>query len=177
MPRAELTIAFPRNLIHPQSSSVSRRTASHCGFFDLSQTFDGPDRYGESIRFETMPSRPNRQHCRAIVSQMLIEPDRCTAARQHLGEAGFAVDQFLVPQIVTLPFDQVERDQGDVIVATGAQRVEIGNAVIPANNCLAIGSGTMEPQAAAASTMRGNRSAHRGRLASIDAPGSLSGAP
>ena len=26
-------------------------------FFDLSQVFDGPLRYGESSRFETMPSR------------------------------------------------------------------------------------------------------------------------
>jgi hypothetical protein len=40
-----------------QSSSRSRRTA----FFDLSQAFDDPLRYGESSRFETMPSRPNRQ--------------------------------------------------------------------------------------------------------------------
>jgi hypothetical protein len=45
----------------PQSSSRSRRTASQAGFFDLSQTFDGPLRYGESSLFETMPSRPNRQ--------------------------------------------------------------------------------------------------------------------
>jgi len=30
-------------------------------FFDLSQAFDDPLRYGESSRFETMPSRPNRQ--------------------------------------------------------------------------------------------------------------------
>jgi hypothetical protein len=47
----------------PLSDLASRRTASHCGFFDLSQVFDGPLRYGESSRFETMPSRPNRQAC------------------------------------------------------------------------------------------------------------------
>ena len=46
-----------------QSSSASRRTGSHSGFFDLSQTFDGPLRYGESSRFVTMPSRPKRQAC------------------------------------------------------------------------------------------------------------------
>jgi hypothetical protein len=45
---------------HPQSSSRSRSTASLAGFFDLSHTFDGPLRYGESSRFETMPSRPNQ---------------------------------------------------------------------------------------------------------------------
>jgi hypothetical protein len=64
MPRAELTIAFPPRVIrHFRSSSRSRRTASQCGFFDLSRTLDGPDRYGESSRFETMPSRPSRQAC------------------------------------------------------------------------------------------------------------------
>src|SRR5437868_12250052 len=41
----------------------SRRTASLKGFFDLSQVFDGPLRYGASIRFETIPSSPMRQAC------------------------------------------------------------------------------------------------------------------
>jgi len=49
---------------------------------------------------------------RAIVRQMLVVRDRNTAARQHLGETGSAVDQFLIPQIVTLPFDQVESGEG-----------------------------------------------------------------
>jgi hypothetical protein len=40
----------------PQSYSASRRTASHAGFFILSQSGDPPDRYCESLRFETMPS-------------------------------------------------------------------------------------------------------------------------
>jgi hypothetical protein len=40
----------------PQSYSASRRTASHAGFFILSQSGDRPDRYCESLRFETMPS-------------------------------------------------------------------------------------------------------------------------
>jgi hypothetical protein len=34
----------------PQSSSASRRTASQTGFFNLSQSGDRPDRYGESFR-------------------------------------------------------------------------------------------------------------------------------
>jgi hypothetical protein len=45
----------------PQSYSASRRTASHAGFFILSQSGDRPDRYCESLRFETMPS--NRHPC------------------------------------------------------------------------------------------------------------------
>ena len=32
-----------------------------CGFLLLSQAFDGPDRYGCSRCFETMPSAPSRQ--------------------------------------------------------------------------------------------------------------------
>src|SRR5215203_4869462 len=47
----------------PQSSSRSRRTAGLSGFFDFSQVFDGPLRYGASNRFETMPSSPSRQAC------------------------------------------------------------------------------------------------------------------
>src|SRR5207249_10615442 len=42
----------------PQSSSASRRTASHAGFLLLSQSGERPERYGESFRFDTMPSRP-----------------------------------------------------------------------------------------------------------------------
>ena len=46
-----------------QSSSLSRRTASLCGFFDFNHTFDGPLRYGASIHFETMPSSPIIHAC------------------------------------------------------------------------------------------------------------------
>ena len=44
------------------SSSLSLRTASLSGFFDLSLVFDGPLRYGASTRFETMPSSPCGRH-------------------------------------------------------------------------------------------------------------------
>jgi hypothetical protein len=37
-----------------QSSSASRFTAAHAGFFDLSQSGERPERYGESFRFDTM---------------------------------------------------------------------------------------------------------------------------
>jgi hypothetical protein len=39
-----------------RSSSRSRRTAILSGFFDFSQVLDGPLRYGESSRLETIPS-------------------------------------------------------------------------------------------------------------------------
>src|SRR5258708_4828075 len=41
-----------------ESSSSSRRTASHAGFFDLSQSGERPERYVDVLRFDTMPSRP-----------------------------------------------------------------------------------------------------------------------
>ena len=51
------------------------------------------------------------EHCRAVIGQMFVELDRATAARQHLGETVFAIDQFVIPKIVALQFDQVEGDQ------------------------------------------------------------------
>ena len=42
-----------------QSSSASRFTASHAGFFILSQSFERPERYSRSPSlFDTMPSSP-----------------------------------------------------------------------------------------------------------------------
>jgi hypothetical protein len=41
-----------------QSSSASRFTAAHAGFFDLSQSGERPERYGESFRFDKMPQGP-----------------------------------------------------------------------------------------------------------------------
>jgi hypothetical protein len=42
----------------PQSSSASRRTASHAGFLLLSQSGERPLRWVESLRFDTLPSSP-----------------------------------------------------------------------------------------------------------------------
>jgi hypothetical protein len=74
---------------------------------------------------------------------------------RHLGETVSTIDQLVIPQIVALPLDQVKRDEGDVmIIATGSQRVEIGQPVTSANHGFAI-----------ASTMAGNRSAQSCRPA------------
>jgi hypothetical protein len=43
------------------SSSASRFTAGAFGFFDLIQCGDRPELYGESRRFDTIPSRPSSQ--------------------------------------------------------------------------------------------------------------------
>ena len=43
------------------SSSASRFTAGDAGFLILIQSFDRPKRYGESRRFETIPSHPSLQ--------------------------------------------------------------------------------------------------------------------
>src|SRR5262245_35935945 len=42
----------------PQSSSASRRTASHAGFLLLIQSGERPERYADALRFDTIPSRP-----------------------------------------------------------------------------------------------------------------------
>jgi hypothetical protein len=41
--------------------SIIRIAAAAFGFLTLIQLFEGPERYGASIRFETMPSRPSLQ--------------------------------------------------------------------------------------------------------------------
>jgi hypothetical protein len=55
-----------------------RRTAALFGFFDLSQVFDGPLRYGASDRFDTITLNPHSadvpEHGRAVA--MLNELDR-----------------------------------------------------------------------------------------------------
>jgi hypothetical protein len=44
-----------------QSPSTTRIAAGAFGFLTLIQVFDGPERFGASIFFETMPSRPSLQ--------------------------------------------------------------------------------------------------------------------
>ena len=41
----------------------TRFTASHAGFFIFNQSLERPERYGESLRFETMPSSPILHAC------------------------------------------------------------------------------------------------------------------
>jgi hypothetical protein len=63
----------------PQSSSASRFTAAQAGFF-LSQSGERPERYGEPLRFDTMPSRPSCRRGRRPSGRRslakLIRPDQ-----------------------------------------------------------------------------------------------------
>ncbi len=67
---------------------------------------------------------------------MFIECDRGTAARQKLRETLLAIDQFVIPQIIALQFDQIKGDQRHVVItenALGALRVVEGTKAL-ANN-------------------------------------------
>jgi hypothetical protein len=90
----------------PQSSSRSRRTASLAGFFDLSQTFDGPPRWGASVRLLTMPLQPHAasvlEHGCAVVGEMLDEVDGISGGVKQFGEALLALDQRDVTQILAV---------------------------------------------------------------------------
>jgi hypothetical protein len=70
----------PRLSRHAPSATMkeanSRRLARR--FFDLSHVFDGPMRWGASVRFDTKPSRPMRQTCSNTVGP---SPARCSLNR------------------------------------------------------------------------------------------------
>ena len=91
---------------------------------------------------------------------MLVELECAIAARQQLRQSLLAVFEWRVPQIVTLQFDQVERDQGDVMIAAaGAQGIEIGQPIVSTNNASPSIRNDCDPIVLAASTMAGKRSA------------------
>jgi hypothetical protein len=72
----------------PQSSSFSRFTAAHAGFFDLSQSGERLERQGESFRFDTMPSRPLLQ---AWANTVGPSPSMCSLNRMPgpaIGQGG-----------------------------------------------------------------------------------------
>jgi hypothetical protein len=54
------------------------------------------------------------------MGQMFVVCDRSTAARQYLRQTLLALFERLGSQIVALQFDQAERDQDDVMIATDA---------------------------------------------------------
>jgi len=71
----------------PQSSSASRFTAGAFGFLLLIQSRERPDRYGESRRFETIPSsRSGRRHkgrrCRHAANRAFARSWRCRRRRR-----------------------------------------------------------------------------------------------
>jgi hypothetical protein len=66
-----------RHFFLPHSSSASRFNADASEFFILSQSGERPERYIESLRFETMPSRPILQACAKTVGP---SPSICSLA-------------------------------------------------------------------------------------------------
>src|SRR6478609_7218427 len=58
--RAPTDLWHRTNLTGP-NPLPSRFTAGACGFLNLSQSGDRPDRYRDPSRFDTMPSTPNLQ--------------------------------------------------------------------------------------------------------------------
>jgi hypothetical protein len=63
----------PAQPLHwPQSSSASRFTAGAFGFLLLIQCGERPERYCESLRFDTMPSRPILQACAKLERAVLL---------------------------------------------------------------------------------------------------------
>ena len=87
------------------------------------------------------------EHGRAIVRQMFIKL-ACVPGAPASWRAG-SIDQFVSPQIVALKLDQIESDERDVMIpATAPQRIEIGNAIVAANDGLALDQEGWRPQAA-----------------------------
>ena len=108
--------------------------AGDFGFLTLIHAFDGPERYGASSFFDTMPSSPRSQTAANIFSPW---PSACSTywmpsreREQELGQSGLAFDQRPPPQIVAVAHEQIEsaRHRG-VIVGATVQGVEIGNAL------------------------------------------------
>jgi hypothetical protein len=69
-PAAPQSFAFCQNV-----PSNARVAAGAFGFLTLIQVFDGPERYGASSLFETMPSRPSLQTALNILAP---SPSECS---------------------------------------------------------------------------------------------------
>src|SRR5215468_10941582 len=83
----------------PQSSSSSRFTAGAAGFFIFSQSGERPERYIESLRFDTMPSSPILQAWAKTVGpspsmcSLSRMPGRALPSRGHRPQALSCMDQ------------------------------------------------------------------------------------
>ena len=127
----------------PQSSSASRFTASHAGFFILSQSWT-PGAIGRvlPLRHDALEPHPTgvlEDGGSIIEVEMLAEPDACTSLGKHRRERRLAYLEGVTAQIVAAQFNQVEgvhEDGGIDPVVT--QAVEPGNPSLVASNSLAI---------------------------------------
>ena len=76
----------------PQSSSASRRTASHAGFLLLSQSGERPLRWVESLRFDTLPSSPILQ---ARANTVGLLASMCSFRRRQRDELAPSFDHLV----------------------------------------------------------------------------------
>src|SRR5215813_13283012 len=88
-----------RRLVLPQSSSASRFTAGAARLFILSQSGERPERYIESLRFDTMPSSPILQAWAKTVGpspsmcSLNRMPGQALPSRGHRPQALSCMDQ------------------------------------------------------------------------------------
>jgi hypothetical protein len=130
----------------PYDRSSNRKTPGAFGFLILSQTLLGPDRYGGSRCFETMPSRPNLQAC---VKMAAPSPSRCSlyltpagALAMRLRQSGLALLKRPRSPVLTVGFEQVEGVEKHLIVVGSAMQLfEHGHARVVAADRLAVDRG------------------------------------
>src|SRR5262249_42480885 len=127
----------------PQSSSASRFTAGASVFFILSQSGERPERYIESLRFDTMPSSPHLagvgEDGRAVALDMLVEPDAGAGLGHNRRERGLADLKRIAPEVVAVQLDEVERvEEYALVSALVPDEIERSNAVVIAGDSFAI---------------------------------------
>jgi hypothetical protein len=90
--------------------------------FYLSHVFDGPVRYGASIRFDTMPSSLMRQTCSNTVAPSCAKCSLKWMACLALPSSSSScrLRSSSVAQVVALMLDQVESEQYHIVVAAAA---------------------------------------------------------
>src|SRR5262245_53985553 len=111
-PVGEMCAGFHRRFLWPHSSSASRFTAGAFAFFILSQSGDRPERYGESLRFETITFKAElarvSKNSFAVALHVLVKSDARPGLSQDHSQCFLAAVEWITPQIVAVQFDQVE---------------------------------------------------------------------
>jgi hypothetical protein len=118
----------------PQSSSASRFTAAQAGFFILSQWGERPERWVESLRFDTIAFEAELtgkgEDGRAVAFDILVESNAGAGLGHHGNEPRLADLKRITPQVVTIQLDQVEGVEEDAVVsAVVPDETERGAAV------------------------------------------------
>jgi len=116
---------------HHAPSSLDRNIAGEVGFLILSQVFEGPDWYGISRRFDTMPSSPSLHPCSKITapSPRLVRRIECRASRPATLKHGASV--FQVAGAGNPPFNSRREDEQEdaIIQSLRVQLFEVRQAI------------------------------------------------